>query len=221
VTVAFQLLFASRLPRSSDLGPPEKPSGLPPPLAHERAASAAKQAAATIAEIDDLLATVGRRALVECRSAAATATVDVDRAVRVITCLCVPYESPALVHFRGQVWTESFARGAFQGIGTERPVRANRDHDRSRTVGRVVRFDPDDPRGLIAEIRIVRTVLGDETLALAADDCLSASVGFGVPKGGEQLDHRAKTRRITQAVLDHVSLVSDPAYVGAGVLAVG
>jgi phage head maturation protease len=136
--------------------------------------------------------------------------------------LAVPYESPALVVFRGGTWLETFSRNAFIGIGhTGKTVRVNRDHDRSRTCGKVIRFDPNDERGLITEIRIARTVLGDETLALAADDCLSASVGFGVPAGGEQLDTRARTRRINRAILDHVSLVADPAYVGADILAVG
>jgi phage head maturation protease len=171
-------------------------------------------------EIDARLAAMRPRALVECRSAAAE-TVNVDRSSRTVTVVAVPFESPTAVMFRGAIWTETFAAGAFQGIGTERPVRANRDHDRGCTCGGVVRFDAVDPRGLVAEIRIARTPLGDETLALATDDCLSASVAFGVPTGGELLDHRARTRRITRAVLDHVSLVSDPAYAGASVLAVG
>lgn len=175
------------------------------------------RAAAVIAEIDAVLS---KCRVVECRSAAiAESTVDVDRASRIVTVIAVPYESPTSVMFRGALWTEIFARNAFGGIG-DKVIRANRDHDRTRTCGRVVRFDVADPRGLVAEIRIAATPLGDETLALAADDCLSASVGFGVPPGGEQLDYRAKTRRINRAVLDHVALVADPAYQGAAVLAV-
>ena len=41
-------------------------------------------------------------------------------------------------------------------------------------------------RGLVAELQIAKTLLGDETLALADDRCLDASVGFGVHPDGER-----------------------------------
>jgi phage head maturation protease len=155
---------------------------------------------------------------VEYRSAAAT----IDRDQRIITIIAAPYEAPAQVEYRGRVWTEVFSRSAFNEIEQRaNKIRVNRDHVRGRTIGKVVKFNPRHRQGLLAEIRVARTVLGDESLALASEDCLSASVGFGVPAGGEQLDHRARIRRINRAVLDHIALVESPAYTGAAVLAVG
>ncbi|WCS20144.1 HK97 family phage prohead protease [Mycobacterium marinum] len=152
---------------------------------------------------------------VETRTAPAA---DVDTRSRIITVIAVPYESPAEVAWRSEIWTEIFSRGAFTGVEPQAGrIRVNRDHNRSRTVGKVVRFDPNAQAGLIADIRIAPTALGDETLALAADDCLSASVGFAVPAGGARVDKRTMTRRINTAILDHVALVESPAYAGASV----
>jgi HK97 family phage prohead protease len=143
----------------------------------------------------------------------------VNFAQRTIELVAVPYDEEAAVEYRGEVWKESFARGAFDGI-EKRPnrVRANRDHDRQRTIGKVVNFWPSRQEGLVAAVRIAQTALGDETLALADEDCLGASVGFAVRGSGQDLDRRSRTRRIKQAFLDHLSFVPDPAYEGAGVL---
>lgn len=222
MTVTFQLIMPTTAPRWR-----------PSPQALARPS---ERAAEVVANIDAILAAVGTRAAsrraiadidaalrtrrsVEWRSTA-TETVAVDRAARIVRVVAVPYEAPAAVPFRGTIWREVFSRGAFDGIQsrTNTTIRVNRDHDRTRTVGKVIQFDPADPRGLIAEIQIARTPLGDETLALAEEDCLSASVAFMVPGGGEQLDHNARLRRIVRATLDHVALVENPAYVGASVL---
>jgi phage head maturation protease len=157
-------------------------------------------------------------AAVEYRSAVAT----VDHDQRIITIIAAPYEQEAVVMFRGRLWTEIFVRNAFNGIEQRASkIRVNRDHDRGRTIGKVVRFDPRHRQGLLTEIRVAKTILGDESLALASEDMLSASVAFSVPAGGEQLDHHQRIRRITTAVLDHIALVESPAYEGAQVLAVG
>jgi phage head maturation protease len=155
------------------------------------------------------------------RAATGTEVLGVDFADRIISLVVVPYEESALVPHAGQVWEESFSRSAFDHLDPHRVVRVNRDHDRSKTVGKVVRFDTRDPRGLIADIKIARTLLGDETLQLAAEDCLSASIGFGVdPQRGVIADRVTRTRRIIHAILDHISLVEQPAYAGAKVLSV-
>jgi phage head maturation protease len=133
--------------------------------------------------------------------------------------LCA-YEQEAVVLYRGQTWREVFERNAFRGIENHtRTVRVNRNHDRLHTVGKVIRFDPHHRQGLLANVRIAQTPLGDETLSLAAEDCLSASVAFSVPTTGERLDHRNRIRRITRADIDHIALVEAPAYEGARVLA--
>ena len=77
---------------------------------------------------------------------------------------------------------------------------------RSRTLrGTMMRASPwnsrrrlcaDNVQGLIGEISIAATLLGDDTLALCAEDCLSASVAFSVPHNGERLDTRARLRRV-------------------------
>jgi HK97 family phage prohead protease len=158
------------------------------------------------------------RAPIELRTATAT---NVDFAHRLITVIAVPYEQPAEVPYRGETWKEVFERGSFDGI-EKRPnrVRSNRDHDRSRTVGKVVRFHPNRDEGLVAEVRIGQTPLGDETLQLASEDMLSASIGFGVRNSDQVLDRSARERRIRRAYLDHLSFVESPAYDGARVLSV-
>lgn len=143
----------------------------------------------------------------------------VNFAQRVAELIVVPYEEEAMVEYRGEMWEESFMRGSFDGL-EKRPgrVRANRGHDFSRTVGKAVNHWPSRDEGLVSEIRIAPTILGDETLALLDEDMLSASAGFGV-RGSDQILERPK-RRIKRAFLDHIAFVEAPAYAGARVLAV-
>jgi phage head maturation protease len=140
---------------------------------------------------------------------------------RLIDIIAVPYDEVAVVEYRGELWEESFDRGAFDGI-EKRPnrVRANRDHDKTRTVGKVVTFWPDRPEGLVASVRIAPTLLGDETLTLADEDMLSASIGFAVRGSDQTLDRATMRRRIKRAFGDHLGFVESPAYDGARVLAV-
>jgi hypothetical protein len=53
------------------------------------------------------------------------------------------------IECRGETWRESFLRGSWDGI-EKQPTRlkANRDHDRTRTVGKIVSFDLPEARGL-------------------------------------------------------------------------
>jgi HK97 family phage prohead protease len=145
----------------------------------------------------------------------------VDFAQRIITVVAAPYNQVAYVTYRGQPCRESFAPGAFDSINLQQhQIRVNRDHVASSVVGKVVSLNTRDPRGLIAEIRVPKTVLGDETLQLASEDCLSASVAFGVNPGGEIYDRVRGTRRVTSAFVDHIALTASPAYAGARVMAV-
>jgi phage head maturation protease len=145
----------------------------------------------------------------------------VSFAQRTVEVIAVPYEEEAVIDWRGEAWREVFLRGSFEGIEKRpNPVRANRDHDGRRTVGKVTNFQPSRQEGLVASVKIARTELGDETLALADEDCLGASVGFAVDGSGQELDRRSKTRKIKRAFLDHLAFVPDPAYASAGVLSV-
>jgi phage head maturation protease len=146
---------------------------------------------------------------------------DVNFAERIASLIVMPYDEEALVEYRGEIWEESFAPGSFDGIETRPELlqpRANRDHNRSKTVGKAIRHFPSRAEGLVSEIRIAPTDLGDETLTLLNEDMLSASAGFGV-RGSWQDLNRPK-RRINKAFLDHIAFVESPAYVGARVLAV-
>lgn len=145
--------------------------------------------------------------------------VGVNFAQRTVEVVAVPYEEEALIEYRGEIWKESFMRGAFDGI-ENRPnrVRANRDHNKTQTVGKAIAFWPSRDEGLVAEIRIGHTQLGDDTLQLANEDMLSPSAGFGVPGSGQVLE--PPFRRITKAFLDHIAFVESPAYQGARVVAV-
>jgi len=139
---------------------------------------------------------------------------------RIIELIVMPYEEETLVEHRGRMVTEIISRGAFDGI-EKRParVKANRDHDDRRVVGKAVSFHPDAAEGLVAEVKVSDTELGRETLILADDGVLDVSAGFVPMADGERWETRAR-RRIVRAWLGHVALVPDPAYTGAKVLAV-
>jgi phage head maturation protease len=144
---------------------------------------------------------------------------DVNFAERVVSVVAAPYEEEALVEYRGELWQESFLRGAWDGIETRSdPIRANRDHDKTRTIGRALRWFPSREEGLVGEVRVAPTPLGDETLTLADEDMLSVSAGFGVHPSDQELDR--PFRRIKRAFMDHLAFVESPAYAGARVLAV-
>ena len=165
---------------------------------------------------------------VEVRSAAVS---DISFPERMITVLAVPYETSTLEHptlplvmYRGRLYAESFARGAFTGVESRNgKVMANREHVKGSTVGKVVAFHPEAHEGLIADVRIAKTLAGDETLTLADEGMIFPSVGFAVVKGSDQeLDHRSTPNRryVRRAFVDHLGFTEDPAYIGADVLAV-
>lgn len=158
------------------------------------------------------------RAPIETR-AAALAGVDVSR--REIEVVAVPYGGEAIVEYRGELWHESFERGSFDGI-EKRPnrIKAIRDHDKTRLVGRAMSFSPDREEGLVSVLKIAQTPLGDETLSLAKDDMLDVSAGFAVRGRDQVLDRSTQKRRIMKAFLDHVAFVADGAYEDARVLSV-
>ena len=139
----------------------------------------------------------------------------VDYAERTIELVAMPYNVDAVALVRGRSVVESCAPGAFDGCERRaNRVKVNRDHDLTRTVGRAVSLHPSRSEGLVAELRIARTALGDETLALAADESLEASVGFAVIPGGEQWLEMRSRRRLTRCFLDHIAMVPEGAYEG-------
>jgi HK97 family phage prohead protease len=147
---------------------------------------------------------------------------DVNTKQRIVTVLAVPWEQEADVVWRGEVWREVFTRGAFNGLeNSAGRIRVNREHTKGHTVGRVVRADPSDPHGLVMDVRVARTPRGDETLALAEEQMISASVGYLVKQPADVVVSKNKMfRRVNRAFLDHLSFVESPAYEGAEVLSV-
>ena len=153
---------------------------------------------------------------------------DVSFPNRTVELIVMPYETETMIAERGKVFTEVVSRGAFDGLEARNArVRVNRDHDVTRTVGRAVAFHPSREEGLVAEIRISATPLGDETLQLADDDVLDASAGFAplrdsagrVVPDAEVWETRSR-RRLNHLYLGHIALTPDPAYQDARVLAV-
>jgi HK97 family phage prohead protease len=146
--------------------------------------------------------------------------VDVSFADRTIELIVIPYETPTLVGYQGRMVHESISRGAFDGIERRaNRVRVNREHERMQTIGRAVKFHPSREEGLVSEVKIAKTPLGDDTLELAADGCLDASAAFlPMPGGMQWLDRSAY--RVSKAWLGHIAMTSEPAYEGARVLAV-
>jgi HK97 family phage prohead protease len=159
------------------------------------------------------------KAPIELRSAEVA---DLNYDQRIVTVIVAPYEQPTPVMWQNEVWTEQFERSAWDSLKNMRPdrVRANRAHDRRMTCGRAVKFRTNDPRGLIGEVKIAKTPLGEETLELCRDNCLSVSAGFAALPKDQLIDRSAKMRRIRTAFLDHIGFVEDPAYPGAEVLEV-
>lgn len=147
---------------------------------------------------------------------------------RTIELIVIPYETETTVVHDGKLVQEIVSRNAFDGI-QQRPnrVRVNRDHDVTRTCGQALRFFPSREEGLVAELRISNTELGNETLQLADEGILDASAGFGLLRdknGRVKQDAMVwETRgrvRLNHLHLAHVALTPDPAYETANVLAV-
>lgn len=147
-------------------------------------------------------------------------TVDVRRPERIVELIAAPYNEPANVFRRreGKFVNEQFSPGAFTGVSGS--VLVNRAHDLERPIGRVVKFHPNDLRGLRTEIRVSKTSEGDDILELADDELLSASVGFSIPVGGEVWTENRTKVTVVRAALHHIAMTGDPAYTGAKVLAV-
>jgi len=147
---------------------------------------------------------------------------------RIIELIVMPYEHETVVPYHGRMVTEICSRGAYDGIESRNDrVRVNRDHDLGRTCGRAIAFHPSRAEGLVAELKISKTDVGEETLVLADDGVLDGSAGFALLRdaagrmvpGAETWETRSR-RRLNKLFLGHIALVPDPAYASATVLAV-
>lgn len=155
--------------------------------------------------------------------------VEVSYPQRSVELIVMPYETPTEVAHRGRMIEEIVTKGAYgNGIAGRKDIRVNRDHDVARTCGRAVKFHPSRQEGLVAELRIAKTDLGEETLELAADGLLDASAGFALQidgetkkiKQGAEVWETRDRRRLNHLWLGHIALTPEPAYETANVLAV-
>lgn len=148
----------------------------------------------------------------------AAAIDDVEFSKREITLIAVPYNEEAYVpDWRPQADRESFMPGSFAGIEVRTQyITLNRDHSRERAIGAARHIDTKDPKGLISTFKVSKTPLGDESLQLAADGVLRASISFSAKTQDMEIDKGVM--RFHRAFLSHVALTPEPAYEGAGVL---
>lgn len=149
---------------------------------------------------------------------------------RTIELVVMPYEQEAVIEYRGRPVTEICSRGAYDGVQlrTSR-IKVNREHNFSSLCGKAVALHPSNEDGLVAELRMAPTPLGEESLVLADEGILDASAGFGllrsengvgpVVPNAEVWETRSR-RRLNHLHLDHIALTASPAYDGAHVLAV-
>jgi HK97 family phage prohead protease len=151
----------------------------------------------------------------------AAVSTEVRFAERVIDALAVPYDTPAACDDSYGVYVERIARGAFAGAErrAER-VKVLRDHDVTRAVGKALSLDTRSERGLLTRLRIARTPLGDETLALADDGVLDLSICARPLEGCDEWNSDASEVVRRSLWLEDLSLVPLPAYDDARVLAV-
>jgi hypothetical protein len=148
---------------------------------------------------------------------------------RTIELIVMPYEQPGIVTYHGREIVEICSRGAWDGVQRRAgKVRVNRDHRVDRTVGKAIEFHPSREDGLVAQLRIARTELGDETLTLADEGILDASAEFSLlmdeatgraRKDAEVWETRSR-RRLNHLWLAGIGLTPDPVFEGANVLAV-
>ena len=137
---------------------------------------------------------------------------------RTIVGCAVPFDRPTDVGG----YVESFTRGAFARTIAERGaarVKVLAQHATGvNPIGRATVLR-EDPAGLHVELKISRTQLGDEVLALIDDGALDGlSVGFQPIRAVHNPSTGVVER--TEVRLDEISVVSFPAYDGARVLAV-
>lgn len=136
---------------------------------------------------------------------------------REITLIAVPYEQVTTINDGEGPLREKFARGSFSGIESRAgKVTANRDHSPLRAFGLVKQFDSKAENGLIAVIRAAETDLGTETLQLAVEGVLKASIAFSARAYDAPI--RDGLRTVYKAQLRHIAMTPEPAYEGAEVI---
>jgi HK97 family phage prohead protease len=139
---------------------------------------------------------------------------------RTICGIAVPFDTETEISEGRHSYKEMVKRGAFTRTIRERGperVKALLNHDRQAApIGRAETLR-EDAAGLYTELRISKTVAGDEALELVRDGALDAfSIGF-VPV---QADRRGDTVIRTEVSLREISVVAFPAFEDARITSV-
>jgi HK97 family phage prohead protease len=134
----------------------------------------------------------------------------------------LPWGVPARVVDRNRIVVEVFERGALTGTDPARvPLTATHPRDAGTLpIGVMVELEEraDAAHGAW---HVSDTMIGNEVLALARDGVpLGLSVGFAEVAGGSRWSADRQRVVRTRAELDHVAVVRQPAYLGAGVVGV-
>jgi uncharacterized protein len=134
----------------------------------------------------------------------------------------LPWGVEARVVDRGRLVVETFTRGALVGTDPARvPLTATHPRDAGTLPIGVTLSIEDRSDAAWGAWHVSDTLLGNEVLALARDGVpLGLSIGFAEVPGGSRwsADRQRVTR--TRAALDHIAVVRQPAYEGAGVVGV-
>jgi HK97 family phage prohead protease len=149
--------------------------------------------------------------------------VDVNFPKRMIELIVMPYESPGEVEHRGRLITEVVSRGAFANINaSRRRISVNRDHLIPEVIGKAVALHPSRQEGLVAEIKISGSDIGERSLIQASEGLLDASAGFMLKRNRPDAEvwETRNRRRLNHLWLHHIALTPDPVYEDARVLAV-
>jgi HK97 family phage prohead protease len=140
---------------------------------------------------------------------------------RTLVLACVPFDTPTWVADGGDPYREEFAPGAFDHVDLTRThLRRGHKPDPRNELGRGLSLR-EDSGWLVGEFRVARGDTGDQILNLVADGMLrGVSIGFD-PGVDEQRTDRIGpvVRRKRVKRMPEVSLVDEPAYEGAEVLA--
>jgi HK97 family phage prohead protease len=131
----------------------------------------------------------------------------------------LPWGVEAKVIDRGRLVTETFERGALAGTDPSKvPLTATHPQDAGvLPIGVTIELE-ERADAAWGAWHVSKTAVGDEVLELARDGVpLGLSIGFAEVPGGSRwsADRQRVTR--TRATLDHIAVVRQPAYVGAGV----
>jgi hypothetical protein len=149
--------------------------------------------------------------------------VEVRPRQREIDMRAVPYGTPAECwdQVSAKRYTESIGADAFK-VEKRRPrqVKILRDHDRQRLIGSLTSVHTNRDDGLHVSGKVAPTVLGEESLSLAAEGDLFVSIGFIPDPAFDEWDAKRTSVVRHSCELIEVSLVPFPAYEGAEVLAV-